>query len=77
MFRLLFQITNYCGIIIVRGGPTFVTFLGNHCPQIYILTIVYARICLIFIDKVVPATKKLCPHKPREFWLPTIIDPNE
>lgn len=22
----------YCGIIIVRGGPIFVAFVGNPCP---------------------------------------------
>lgn len=77
MFRILFQTTNYCGIIIVRGVPMFVTFLGNHCPQIYILTIVYARICLIFIYKVEPATNEIMsPQTKRilatnEHWPPT------
>lgn len=31
----------YCRIIIVRGGPVFVAFVGNPCPQNYILTNVY------------------------------------
>lgn len=32
------------------GGPMFVAFVGNPCPQFYIPTnVTYATICLIFI----------------------------
>lgn len=37
----LILLLEYCGIIIVRGGPVFVAFVGNPCPQSYILTNVY------------------------------------
>lgn len=39
----------YCKIVILRGGPMFVTLihLSNPFPQIYILKNVYTNICLI------------------------------
>lgn len=48
----------YCRIIIVRGRPMFVDFVGNPCPRIYILTNIYAIICLIFIYEIELATDK-------------------
>lgn len=41
----------YCGIIVVRGGPIFVAFMGNPLWRIYIPTNIYRSISLIFIKK--------------------------
>lgn len=43
----------YCGIIVVRGGPIFVAFMGNPLPRIYIPTNIYTSIYLILI-RIIP-----------------------
>lgn len=56
------------GVVIVRGGPMFVAFVGNPCPRISIPMNIYTSICLIF-NKIVPVTLqvKLHPHKLEKF----------
>lgn len=57
------------------GGPMFVAFVGNPCPQFYIPTnVTYATICLI-LNYMLPTKSR--PHEPRKFCLPTNIDPHE
>lgn len=41
----IFQNVQYCRIIIVRGGPVFMAFVGNPSPRIYIPTNVHTSIC--------------------------------
>lgn len=51
-----------------------VAFVGNPCPQIYILTNLYTIICLTFMKIIL----KLCPHEPQNFLaIPINIDPHE
>lgn len=48
VFSFNFDIGNYCGIIIVRGGSIFLAFVNDPCPQIYIPTNENITISLIF-----------------------------
>lgn len=50
-FHIQILVLNYWGIIIIRGGPVFVAFVGNPCPRIYIISNIYTSIDLIFIKK--------------------------
>lgn len=56
-----------------------VAFVGNPCPQIYILTNLYTIICLTFMKIIlIIRPMKLCPHEPRNFLaIPMNIDPHE
>lgn len=77
-FIISTNLSKYCGIIIARGGPMFVVFVGNPCPVIYIPMNVYTSICLIcikIISNLLPTKLRL--HEPGKFWLPMNIDPYE
>lgn len=64
----------YCGIVIVCGGPRFLAFVDNPCPQIFIPT--NKGICLICINIILNLLPmKFTSQWTRKFWLPTNIDP--
>lgn len=62
----------YCKIIIVRGGPVFVGFVGSHGSIYKHLFNTYS-----FTKKNYQIPTKLRPDEQGKFWLPTNDDPNE
>lgn len=78
--QYILHLGEFLRIIIVQGGPMFVTFEGNPFPRINIhmnvYTIIFFSINFFKLSRLHLPTK-LRSREPGKFCLPTNMDPNE